>query len=133
MHLLLKDTLGLGIFFWLAGYLAGMVLYFTPLAPDLGLVLTMIFTPFTIVVTWWWFRTRPSLTMRYYAGVGIAWMLAAVLLDYLFIVQLLKPAAYYAPHVLLYYLLMFLIPAGVGWFIRTAGKATGNGSAKISQ
>ncbi len=130
MQQILKDTVGLGIFFWLAGYLAGMILYFTPLAPVLGLTLTIVFTPFTLVVTWWWFHTRKSLSLRYYAGVGIMWMLIAVLLDYLFIVQLLKPAAYYAPHVLLYYLLMVLIPAGVGWFIGRADPAAPAGKVR---
>lgn len=47
----LKDTAGLGIFFWLMGFLAGMVLFFTPFKDTMGWIITAIFTPFTIAVT----------------------------------------------------------------------------------
>jgi len=54
---------------------------------------------------------------EYYAGVGIAWALAAVVLDYLFIVMLFNSPAYYSLHIYLYYALMFLIPVGVGMYL----------------
>ena len=120
---ILRDTAGLGIFFWLIGYLASMVLYFTPLSPIMGWVLLVVFTPFTLLVTWWWFAKRERLPLQYYAGVGGAWMLIAVVLDYLFIVQLFNTATYYAPDVFLYYALVFLIPVGVGWYLGRAGPA----------
>jgi hypothetical protein len=121
MHPALKDTLGLGIFFWLIGYLAGMVLFFTPFKGNMGWIIMVIFTPFTIAVTWWWFRSLEHQSLPYYAGVGIAWMLIAVVLDYLFIVLLFGTPAYYALHIFLYYALMFLIPAGVGVYLNRAG------------
>lgn len=124
MRTVLKDTAGLGTLFWLIGYLASMVLYFTPLSSVMGWVILVIFTPVTIVITWWWFRTREHLTLRYYAGVGVAWMLIAVVLDYFFIVRLFGAATYYAPDVFLYYALMFLIPVGVGLYLDRAGPAT---------
>ncbi|MGB9176527.1 MAG: hypothetical protein WCB46_07315 [Methanoregula sp.] len=114
MHPVLKDTAGLGTFFWLIGYLAGMLLFFTPFSDSIGWILLVIFTPFTTGVTWWWFRQRERLSLQYYAGVGIAWTLVAVVLDYLFIVLLFESTTYYAVDVLLYYALMFLIPVGVG-------------------
>ena len=114
MQQILKDIAGPGIFFWLIGYLAGILLFFTPFAGSMGWIILVIFTPFTIAVTWWWFRPREQLSLQYYAGVGIAWMLIAVVLDYLFIVLLFRAVAYYAPDVFLYYALMFLIPVGVG-------------------
>jgi hypothetical protein len=113
----LKDTAGLGIFFWLVGYLAGMVLFFTPFKDNMGWIIAAIFTPFTILVTWWWFRNRGYLSTEYYAGIGVAWALIAVVLDYLFIVRLFNSPAYYAPHIYLYYALMFLIPVGVGMYL----------------
>jgi hypothetical protein len=82
----------------------------------MGWIMTVIFTPFTIAVTWWWFRQRERLSLQYYAGVGIAWALIAVVLDYLFIVMLFGTTTYYAPHIFLYYALMFLIPVGVGLY-----------------
>jgi hypothetical protein len=121
MHPVLKDTMGLGTLFWLIGYLASMVLYFSPFPDNLGWIILVIFTPFTIRVTWWWFRSRKHLSLQYYAGVGVAWALIAVVLDYLFIVLLFKATTYYAPDVFLYYALMFLIPAGVGLYRERAG------------
>jgi hypothetical protein len=114
---ILKDTAGFGILFWLVGYLAGMVLFFTPFKDNMGWIIFAIFTPFTILVTWWWFRNRGYLSREYYAGVGVAWALIAVVLDYLFIVVLFSSAAYYSLHIYLYYALMFLIPAGVGMYL----------------
>jgi hypothetical protein len=113
----LRDTAGLGILFWLVGYLAGMVLFFTPFKDNMHWIIAAIFTPFTILVTWWWFRQRGYLSREYYAGVGIAWALIAVVLDYLFIVTLFNSPAYYSLHIYLYYALMFLIPVGVGMYL----------------
>ena len=50
------------------------------------------------------------------AGVGVAWMLIAIVLDYLFIVLLFK-ASYYGADVFVYYVLTFLIPVGVGLYL----------------
>jgi hypothetical protein len=123
MQQILKDAAGPGTFFWLIGYLAGILLFFTPLKASIGWVMLVTFTPFTIVVTWWWFLQREGLTLRYYAEVGAAWALIAIVLDYLFIVLLFGAAGYYAPHVLLYYALMFLIPVGIGAYRGRADKA----------
>jgi hypothetical protein len=117
MQQIIKDTAGLGILFWLIGYLAGMVLFFTPFKDNMGWIMLVTFTPFTILVTWWWFRQREHHSLQYYAGAGVAWALIAVVLDYLFIVMLFASAAYYATHIFLYYALMFLIPVGVGLYL----------------
>lgn len=110
-----KDTAGLGTLFWLVGYLASLVLFFTPVAGMMGWILIAVFTPVTIAVAWWWFRAR-DLPLSYYAKVGIAWMAIAVVLDYLFIVLLFSPE-YYSPHVVLYYTITLLLPVGVGFAI----------------
>jgi hypothetical protein len=123
MHPALRDTAGPGTFFWLTGYLASLVLYFSPFSYYMGWIILVIFTPFTIGVTWWWFRERERLSLLYYAGVGVAWTLLAVVLDYLFIVLLFNATEYYAPDVLLYYALMFLIPVGVGMYLNRAAMA----------
>jgi hypothetical protein len=54
--------------------------------------------------------------VQYYAGVGVAWALIAIVLDYLFIV-LLFGAAYYGADVFVYYVLTFFIPLGVGLYL----------------
>ncbi|MFZ1898122.1 hypothetical protein [Methanoregula sp.] len=108
----IKDAAGLGILLWLIGYLASLVLSFSPFAGIMGRVLIAVFTPVTIGITWWWFKDR-GLLLPYYAGVGIAWTVLAVVLDYLFIVLLFK-ASYYGPDVFVYYALTFIIPVGVG-------------------
>ena len=112
----MKDTAGLGTVFWLIGYLASLVLFFTPYAGVMGWILIAVFTPVTIVLVWWWFRKRERLSLQYYAGVGVAWVLIAIVLDYLFIVLLLQ-ANYYGIDVFVYYAVTFLIPLGVGLFL----------------
>jgi len=112
----IKDTAGLGTVLWLIGYLASMALFFSPLAGIMGWILLAIFTPVTIAIAWWWFSKRERLPLQYYAGVGVAWTLIAVVLDYLFIVLLFQ-ATYYGPDVFVYYVLTFLIPVGVGMYL----------------
>jgi hypothetical protein len=117
----IKDTAGLGTGLWLVGYLASLLLFFSPYAGVMGWVLLAVCTPVTIAVAWWWFRAR-DLALTYYAGVGTAWTVIAVVLDYLFIVLLFQ-ATYYGPDVFVYYALTFLIPVGVGLYLcRAAGK-----------
>ncbi len=111
----IKDTAGLGIALWLIGYLASLLLFFSPFAGIMGWVLLIVCTPVTIAVALLWFRAR-DLVLTYYTGVGIVWTVIAVVLDYLFIVLLLH-ATYYGPDVFVYYALTFLIPVGVGLYL----------------
>jgi hypothetical protein len=126
MQQILKDTAGPGILFWLAGYVVGIVLFFTPFKESMGWIMLVTFTPFTIAVTWWWFRQREHLSLQYYAGVGVVWALIAVVLDYLFIVMLFGSTAYYSLHIYLYYALMVFIPVGVGMYLDRKRAGTGN-------
>ena len=57
----------------------------------------------------------------HYAGVGIAWVLIAVLLDYLFIVLLFQ-ASYYGTGCVVLYTVTFLIPVGVGLYLNRKHK-----------
>lgn len=111
----IKDTAGLGTGLWLLGYFASLVLFFSPYAGAMGWIITAVFTPVTVAIAWWWFGSR-ILPLAYYVGVGIAWTLVAIVLDYLFIVRLFE-AAYYEPDVFVYYALTFLIPVGVGLYL----------------
>ena len=116
MKQILKDTAALGTGLWLVGYLASLALFFSPLAGIMGWILLAIFTPLTVAITWWWFRQRESLSLQYYTGVGVAWMLIAVVLDYLFIVLLFQ-ATYYGVDVFVYYAVTLFIPVGVGLYL----------------
>jgi hypothetical protein len=118
MKQILKDTAGLGIVLWLVGYLASLALFVSPYAAIMGWILLVVCTPVTIAVAWWWFKAR-DLALSYYAGVGAAWAVIAVVLDYLFIVLLFQ-ATYYGFDVFVYYALTFLIPVGVGLYLTRA-------------
>jgi hypothetical protein len=112
----IKDTIGLGTGLWLFGYLASLLLFFSPFADIMGWIITAVFTPITIALAWWWFRAR-DLPLTYYVVVGVAWTMLAIVLDYLFIVRLFQ-TTYYEIDVFVYYALTFLIPVGVGLYLR---------------
>jgi hypothetical protein len=115
------DTVGLGTGLWLFGYLASLLLFFSPFADMMGWIITAVFTPVTIAITWWWFKER-DLPITYFLEVGIVWTGIAMVLDYLFIVRLFQ-TPYYELDVFVYYALTFLIPAGVGMYLAwTRGK-----------
>ena len=110
---ILVDAPALGIFVWLIGYLAGIVLYFF-LSPDiLGWVLFAVFTPIVILLCYRRFGKRNE-SISYYAFVATAWLIIAVAFDYLFLVKLLNPPIYYKLDVYIYYASTFLIPFLVG-------------------
>ena len=116
MEQILRDTLGMGGLLWLAGYLASMAVYFSWLDYAVwGRVVLVLYIPFAIGITAWYFAGR-NLSFWYYSAVGIAWCLAAIVLDYPFIVLRFGAFRYYTPDVYLYYALMFLIPVMIGMF-----------------
>lgn len=117
----IKDTIGLGTGLWLCGYLASLLLFFSPFTDGMGWIITAVFTPVTIAITWWWFKDR-HLPLSFFLGVGFVWTVIAIVLDYLFIVRLFQ-TTYYEIDVFVYYALTFLIPAGVGlYLVRIRGK-----------
>lgn len=113
MHQHLRDTLGLGMAFWLIGYLLSLILYFIVPPGIMGWILFVVLTPLMAGVTWRWFRDR-DLQVTYFLKVALAWTVIAVIGDFLFIVQLFSAQGYYQADVLVYYAVTFLIPMGVG-------------------
>lgn len=110
---LLYDVIGWGVGLWCIGYLLGILLFFIVPASYIGWILT----PIGLCITLWilWKKVRAD-SMKKFFLLSVAWTLIAVLFDYLFIVQLLKPAdGYYKLDVYIYYFLTFLLPVGVGW------------------
>jgi hypothetical protein len=109
-----KNMLFWGFILWLFGYFAGMVLFFIVPKNLIGWVIT----PFATILTIWVLINkvkRPEL--KCYFGTGLIWTIMAILLDYIFIVQMLKTGnSYYKPDVYLYYLLTFSLPIIVGYW-----------------
>ena len=63
--------------FWLTGYILGIVLFLTPLAPVMGWVLFACLTPVTAGVTYWWFSRR-GLPLSYFLQIAVAWTAIAI-------------------------------------------------------
>ena len=100
---------------WLFGYILGFVLF--PVVPveSIGLVIF----PIASVVTLWVLLTRIRVRASEYLVIAIAWTAIAIVFDYVFLVQLLRPEdGYYKADVYLYYALTFALPLLVGWYRR---------------
>jgi hypothetical protein len=109
------DIFVFGIFIWLMGYIASIILF--PFVPDniLGWILCIIFTPITIIIAYLRFRNR-KLKLFCYFMTGVFWAIIAMILDYFFIVRLFNSVTYYKPDVFVYYIVTFLIPLIIGLY-----------------
>ena len=111
---LLKDGLLWGGALWLIGYILGFIFFaFVPTA-----IIGWVIMPFGVALTLWVVYAKiKSHSLPYYAALGAAWAIIAIVCDYLFLVQLLKPIdGYYKLDVYLYYALTLLLPVLVGWY-----------------
>lgn len=107
------DFLGWGVILWLIGYLLGILLFALVPPSIIGWIITPIGT---IILLWVLIKKIKSSSFKYYLLLGISWTIIAIVLDYLFLVQLFKPQdGYYKLDVYLYYLLTFLLPLIIGW------------------
>jgi hypothetical protein len=108
-----KDAFAWGFILWLIGYVLGMILFgFMPTS-----MIGWVIMPIGIIITLWVLLKKvKGGSMQYFLQLAIIWTLIAIVLDNLFIVQMLKPVAgYYKPDVYLYYILTFVLPLVVGW------------------
>lgn len=112
---MLKDALGWGFMLWLAGYVLGIVFFM--LVPTS--VIGWFVAPIGIIITLWvLYEKIYTEDLKYYLKLGVIWTTIAVILDYIFIIMILKPEeSYYKPDVYLYYLFTFILPPLVGWYI----------------
>jgi hypothetical protein len=105
--------IGLGLLIWLIGYIASIVLW-GAVSPDmLGWVLFVVFLPLMIYIPYSRFRNRKE-TVGYYLLMASVWVLIAVVLDYLFIVQMFNSQSYYKLDVYVYYAITFIAPFLIG-------------------
>jgi hypothetical protein len=110
----LKDSIGWGFLLWLIGYILGIILFMLIPYELIGWVLM----PFGIAITLWILLKKiHAKEFNYYFKLGIIWAISAIVLDYIFLVQLLKPEdGYYKIDVYLYYLITLSLPPLVGWY-----------------
>ncbi|MFA6105368.1 MAG: hypothetical protein WC725_02085 [Patescibacteria group bacterium] len=103
-----KDALGWGFVLWLFGYILGFVFFALVPANLLGWVIM----PFGIVFALWvLFKKIKGESLKYYLKLAVVWTMLAIVLDYIFLVKMLKPAdGYYKLDVYLYYVITFLLP-----------------------
>ena len=108
-----KDAIGWGAALWLIGYALGLILFAIAPVDLIGWIIMPIGAALSI---WVAFRKVKGDSFQYYSAVAVVWLLVAMIGDYLFIVQALKPAhGYYKTDVYLYYTLTFTIPLLAGW------------------
>ena len=109
----LVDVFVFGIMLWLMGFIGSLILFPFVSMDILGWILCIIFTPITILITYYRFRNRKMKFFCYFMT-GVFWMLIAVLFDYLFIVKLFNASDYYKLDVFVYYAFTLAIPVVIG-------------------
>jgi len=108
------NTLKWGFILWLIGYALGFVFFALVPPAFIGWFIMPIGAAITL---WVLFKKIEREKFTCYIGLAVIWTLMAVILDYFFIVKILKPAdGYYKLDVYLYYALIFLLPLAVGWY-----------------
>ncbi len=111
---MLQDFIGWGLLLWVFGYLLGMLLFFVVPTNLIGWIITPIGTILALFIL---LKKIKPVKLSYYFWLGTIWAVLAILLDYIFIVKMLKPAdGYYKFDVYLYYFLTFALPILTGWY-----------------
>lgn len=115
-----KDAFLWGFLLWLIGYILGIVLFAVVPPSMLGWVIM----PFGILITVWVLLKRIAKgPLKRDILIAVTWTFLAVVLDFIFLVSLFKPAdGYYKFDVYVYYGLTFLLPLAIGWYKRTYAK-----------
>ncbi|TSC85657.1 MAG: hypothetical protein G01um10148_1043 [Parcubacteria group bacterium Gr01-1014_8] len=108
-----KNAILWGFALWFIGYVLGIVLFFVVSPSMIGWILT----PIGVLITLWVLFKKISASFEHYALLAVAWTLIAIVLDYIFLVMIFKPAdGYYKLDVYLYYALTLILPLAVGWY-----------------
>ncbi len=105
------NTVFWGFVLWLFGYILGFI-FFAFLPKDL---IGWYIMPLGIIATLWVLLKKIKReNFMCYIGLGVIWALMAIVLDYFFLVKLLKAVNYYKLDVYIYYFLTLLLPITVG-------------------
>jgi hypothetical protein len=108
---ILKNTIFWGLILWFMGWVLGVIAYMIVPVNMIGWVVSPIAT---IVTLWVLFKKIHRDSLKCYFGLGIIWTVIAIILDYIFIVQLFQTGDYYKTDVYLYYITTLLLPIIVG-------------------
>lgn len=113
------NTIFWGLILWIFGYVLGLIFFvFVPKE-----IIGWFILPFGVIAALWvLFKKIKRDSFGCYVGVGIFWVIIAVILDYVFIVKLFKSTDYYKPDVYFYYILTFILPVAVGWYKKIKGQ-----------
>lgn len=110
---LFLNTIFWGFALWLFGYILGFIFFaFVPQN-----LIGWYIMPLGILATLWvLFKKIHRESFSCYVMLGVFWTLIAVILDYAFIVKLLKPAdGYYKLDIYVYYIVTLILPIIIGW------------------
>jgi len=110
---LFKGALGWGFILWFIGYVLGIILFMVVPADLIGWIIS----PIGILLTLWVLLKKiKSTVFQHYLYIAVVWTIIAIIFDYVFLVQMLKPEdGYYKQDVYLYYCLTLLLPIFVGY------------------
>ncbi|NTV41519.1 MAG: hypothetical protein HGA61_04605 [Candidatus Moranbacteria bacterium] len=106
------NTVLWGFLLWLFGYVLGIVFFVFVPKEHIGWAIL----PFGVAATSWVLLKKIQReSFGCYVGLGVFWVIMALVLDYVFIVKLLKSTNYYKLDVYTYYILTFILPVFIGW------------------
>jgi hypothetical protein len=104
---ILLNTIFWGITLWLIGYILGFVFFTIVPKEQIGWYVM----PLGILITLWVLAKKIKREkLMCYFGLGIIWTFLAVILDYVFLVKLLKANDYYKLDIYLYYIITLILP-----------------------
>lgn len=111
---LIKDGFVWGFLLWLIGFILGILFFMFLPKSMIGWAIMPIGIALSILVLLKLVKNGP---LSYFLKIAIIWTAMAIIFDYLFLVQLFKPAdGYYKLDVYIYYLSTFLLPLIAGWY-----------------
>lgn len=105
------NTVMWGFILWLFGYILGIVFFMFMPKEYIGLAIMPLGILFML---WVLLKKIKRDEFKCYIGLGVIWLIMAVVLDYFFLVKLFNSTDYYKLDVFIYYGLTLLIPIVVG-------------------
>jgi len=107
------NTILWGFALWLFGYILG-VIFFAFVPKDM---IGWFVLPLGLIAAIWVLLKRIKReSFVCYVGLGVIWVIMAIILDYVFLVKLLNATGYYKLDVYIYYILTLVLPIIVGWY-----------------
>ena len=103
-----------GFALWLIGYILGIIFFMFIPQNFIGWAIL----PIGVIITYWVLAKKMKLyPLKEYLLISVVWTFLAIVLDYIFIIMLLKPThGYYKLDVYIYYILLFLLPIAIGFY-----------------